>query len=428
MMNVDYQYLRPKKAEALKAWYAEPFQALENPQVWRGKNATILPLRRDSSFGLLFGKGGVVDADGNYVDLSCIPGRVQYAYPFEKPEYRDEKVVYCGYLVNQWGHFLIEGVTRLWYFLEDDPSIDKYVFFLDENEEREIKGNYREFFRLLKIWDKLEIINRPTAYREVVVPELGIHARTSYVSRLLDVYDTVAGSVQPDPAWETPERIYFSRSQFKKSMKCEFGFDTLDNFFAKNGYTILYPEKVPLGQMIHYIRHAKVVATLSGTLQHNMLFANPNQKVEIVERLALNIDNQVDVNRMCQLQAVYIDAGIPIYPVDFAGPIIMDYTDCMQRFAADNGFAPPDEQYLTKKHAKRCFVNYMKAYKDLYNYNWYMADWFAPYTESLYEGFQAGQARFGDYLNRSLPYRWYHYFEFHYWKQFVKRILKKLRK
>ena len=263
MMNVDYQYLRPKKAEALKAWYAEPFAALETPQVWQGKNAVILPLRRDPGFGLLFGKGGVVDVDGNYVDLSCIPGRVQYAYPFEKPEYRDEKVVYCGYLVNHWGHFLIEGVTRLWYFLENDPTVDKYVFFLDENEEREIKGNYREFFRLLKIWDKLEIINRPTAYREVVVPELGLHMRTSYTTKLLAVFDTVAGNVLADSNWETPEKIYFSRSQFQKSKAFESGFDTLDNFFSKNGYTILYPEKVPLDRMIYYIRHAKVVASLS---------------------------------------------------------------------------------------------------------------------------------------------------------------------
>lgn len=425
MMNVDYQYLRPKKAEALKAWYAEPFQALENPQVWRGKNATILPLRRDPGFGLLFGKGGVVDADGNYVDLSCIPGRVQYAYPFEKPEYRDEKVVYCGYLVNHWGHFLIEGVTRLWYFLENDPTVDKYVFFLDENEEREIKGNYREFFRLLKIWDKLEIINRPTAYREVVVPELGLHMRTSYTTKLLAVFDTVAGNVLADSNWETQEKIYFSRSQFQKSKAFESGFDTLDNFFSKNGYTILYPEKVPLDRMIYYIRHAKVVASLSGSLPHNMLFANPGQKVEIVERLVISDDNQTDVNRMLQLQVTYIDASIPLYPVDFVGPLIMGYTDCLQCFAADNGYDAPDVQYLTAAHDKRCFVKYMKAYEDLYNYNWFMADWYAPFAPSLYEGFQAGQAYFGDYLNRKKPYRWYHYFQFHYWKQFVKRLLKK---
>ena len=423
MLSIDYRYLRPKKAEALKAWYDAPVEVRENPEIWQGSNATVLPLRRDDQ--LLFGRGGVVDSDGNYVDLSAIPGRVQYAYPFENAEYRDETVVYCGYLVNHWGHFLIEGVTRLWYFLENDRRVDKYVFFLDEHEEREIKGNYREFLELLKIWDRLEIINRPTTYREVIVPELGIHMRAAYTPKLVKVFDAAADSVIPDPSWETPEKIYFSRSQFQKGLPFESGYDTLDNFFAKNGYTILYPEKVPLSRMIHYIRNAKVVASLSGSLPHNMLFANQGQRVEIVERLVISDDNQTDVNRMRQLQVTYIDASIPIYPVDFVGPLIMGYTDCLKRFAEDKGYAPPDGQYLTEKHDRRCFVKYMKAYVDLYNCNWFMADWYAPFAESLYEGFRAGQAHFGAYLNRKKPYRWYHYFEFHYWKQFVKRLLNK---
>ena len=422
-MNIDYRYLRPEKAKALKKWYDDPVEVRENPAIWQGRSATILPLRRDPGFGLLFGKGGVVDEKGEYVPLSAIPGRVEGSYPAETAEYRDEKVVYCGYLVNHWGHFLIEAVTRLWYFLENDSTIDKYVFFVDENEEREIKGNYRLFLELLKIWDKLEIINKPTRYRAVLVPELGIHMRKAYTPKLLRVFDTVADNVVPQPDWDTPEKIYFSRSQFKKGQPFEFGFDSLDDFYAKNGYTILYPEKVPLDRMIHYIRNAKVVASLSGSLPHNMLFARNGQTVEIVERLVISDDNQTDVNRMRDLNVVYIDANIPIYTIDFVGPFIMGYTPEMERFANDNGYQPPDEKYLTQKHYKRCFVSYMKAYADLYRYNWYQDDWYGPFSDSLYEGFRAGHAFFGDYLDGKKPFRWHHYFELHYFKQFVKRVL-----
>ena len=69
----------------------------------------------------------------------------------------------------------------------------------------------------------------------------------------------------------------------------------------------------------------------------------------------------------------------------------------------------------------------MKAYEDLNRYQWFMQDWYAPFTPSLYEGFQAGMAFFGDYLNGSKPFRWHHYLELHYWKQFIKRILGKLK-
>ena len=423
MHKIDYQYLRPKKAEALKNWYAESVTVQESPEVWTGEGATILPLRKDPSSHLLFGKGGVVDKDGNYVDLSCIRDRVEFAYPFENAEYQDKKVVYCGYLVNHWGHFLIEAVTRLWYFLEGNESVDKYVFFVDEGENRVVKGNYLEFFQLLKIWDKIEIINKPTTYREVIVPELGLKCREQYSPKLVKVFDAVAENVVAEPGWETPEKIYYSRSQLAKGQPFEFGFAMLDDFFEKNGYKILYPEKVPLGRMIHYVRHADTVCSLSGSLPHNMLFGNNGQKLVIVERLVISDDNQTDVNRMRELDVTYIDANISLYMVDFVGPFITGWTPELQRFAADRGYAAPDGKYLTGKHYKQCFVKYMKAYEDLYNYNWHMQDWYAPFTPSLQEAFQAGRSYFGDYLDRRKPYRWYHYFMFHYWKQLVKRMI-----
>lgn len=331
MYSIDYQYLRPKKAEALKAWYDEPLAIMENPAVWRGKNATILPLRRQAEDNLLFGRGGVVDENGNTCRFPVSrPGAV--CLPAGKEDERDETVVYCGYLVNHWGHFLIEGVTRLWYFLENDPGVDKYVFFLDENEEREIRANYREFLDCWAFGSIWRSSTPPRLTGRSSSRELGLYCRRRYTPKLLKVYDTVANNAVPDPNWERPAKIYYSRSQFKKGMPFESGFDTLDDFFRRNGYTILYPEKVPLGRMISYIRNADVVASLSGSLPHNMLFARPGQKLEIVERLTINVDNQVGINRIMDLDVTYIDAHIPIYPVDFAGPIIMGYTDCLQRF------------------------------------------------------------------------------------------------
>lgn len=42
----------------------------------------------------------------------------------------------------------MEGVARLWYFLENDSSVDSYVFALDEGETREIKGNQGKLQRV----------------------------------------------------------------------------------------------------------------------------------------------------------------------------------------------------------------------------------------------------------------------------------------
>lgn len=423
MCIIDYRYLRPKKAAALKAWYDAPFEKRENLSVWQGTNATILPLRSLNPNRPMPGFGGVVDKDGQYVDLSALPMRVHSGYPFEQPEHRDEKVVYCGYLMNHWGHFLVEAVARLWYFLEQDPTIDKYVFFLNENEQREVRGNYRMFLELLGIWDKLEFINRPTTYREVLVPELSFLCWNYYSQKFLDIYDTVAGNISVNPDWPVYEKLYYSRSQFQNVQSLEVGLEVLDDFYAKNGYTILYPEKVPLDEMIHYIRNSKIVATLSGSLPHNMLFAGNGQTLEIAERCVPNNDFQTSINRMRQLHVTYIDANLPIYTTDMSGPFIMGYNKQLTRFAEDNGYCAPKAEYTSSGYLKKCFVNYMKSYQDLYRYKWFMDDWYQDHIDYLYEAYQEGYEYFADWMDGKKPFLWHHYFELHYFKQFIKRLL-----
>lgn len=427
MYSIDYSYLRPKKADALKKWHETDFPNISSLRVQREPHATILPLRKVDGDSLLFGRGGVVDQNNNYVPLSALDDRVQSAYDFTISEYVDQKVVFCGYLINHWGHFLVESVTRLWYFLEKDPSVDKYVFFIEENSEREVQGNFRAFLELLTIWDKVEIINKPTQYREVVIPELSLKLRGYYSPKYIDVFDTVANNITVDPSWCKYKKIYFSRSQLAKNRFFEFGFEALDNFFSRNDYKILFPEKLPLAEMIYYIRHAEVVATVSGTLPHNMLFANQNQTLQIVERCVVNNDYQVHINIMKNLHTVYIDANMPVYTVSMAGPFIMGYNDILERFANDQGYIPPSPKFLTEKYKRTCFAKYMRTYIDMYQYHWYMDDWYIPFTDYLLEASEAGKQYFNDYLAMHKPFLWHHYFEFHYWKQFIKRILKRFR-
>ena len=119
---INYSFLRPLKAAALKEWYSTSFGKKEQLKVEKYRNATILPLKRFDGDDLLFGRGGVVSENGEYIESSAIDQRVQFSYEHTDYFFVDEKVVYCGYLVNQWGHFLIESIARLWYFLKKDDE------------------------------------------------------------------------------------------------------------------------------------------------------------------------------------------------------------------------------------------------------------------------------------------------------------------
>ena len=79
-------------------------------------------------------------------------------------KYVDEDVVFLGALNGHYGHFILEGLSRLWYFLNPENAHLKAVYISEGSNERFIS-----FFSLfgLKDQDIIEIIE-PTRFRSVV--------------------------------------------------------------------------------------------------------------------------------------------------------------------------------------------------------------------------------------------------------------------
>ena len=69
----------------------------------------------------------------------------------------------------------------------------------------------------------------------------------------------------------------------------------------------------------------------------------------------------------------------------------------------------------------------MRSYQDEYRYHWHMAVWHHEIIEYVVEAYREAEGYFEKYLNGSEPFLPEHYFQFHYFKQFVKKILRKLK-
>jgi len=195
-MNINYRFLREKKADELELWHSKPLEKKIILEKQQYNNATILPIK--SKEQLLFGQGGVIDEEKQYIPMSGIEWRIWGDYEYSVNEIKNEKVVYCGYLVPHWGHFLIEAVTRLWYFFENDETVDKYVFMVELNSTRKAEGNYKEFLELLGVYPKVEIINVPTRYREVIIPEVSYSMTKFYSEYYKKLFEVVANNACRD--------------------------------------------------------------------------------------------------------------------------------------------------------------------------------------------------------------------------------------
>ena len=421
---MENKYLRQKKAEALRRLCEKPFESKEFLQVWHGKG-TILPSldHRNRSMG---NKGGVVDDEGVFVPLSAINGECcDYPVVNIGPTV-DERVVYCGYFPMHWGHFLTEVIGRLWYALEHDDEVGKYVFTVRPGYETKMHENMRSFFDALGILPKVELISRPVGYREVIVPELCYKTGEYYSDEYLKMFDNVIQNLLSASSQEKTdvyEKIFLSRSRFlKKSGKTEAGTEMLDDFFSRNGYKIVYPEEYSLAGLTTLLHQAKECATTEGTISHNILFAPESLSVVIVEREAWLNTYQISLNRLRPWKIVHIDAHYSLYPTEMGfGPYLIAYTKEFQRFAADRGLIAPSSEYVGEKFLRRCFRQYMKAYVEQHGYQWKMAGITAD-ADYLYESYESGYEKFGGYLRREKPFKWSHYFQPHYWRKMLGRI------
>lgn len=390
-------------------------------------NATILPLKKSSIKNLVFGLGGVVDSNKKYIEDSSVKGRVEYAYDYKDFDNINEKVVFCGYLINHWGHFLTETVPRLWYVLENDHSIEKYVFFIEEGVERLPKGNFREFLRLLGILDKIRIINKPTRFKCVVIPQLSYSRREYYSQRFKDIFSKVSESIITDSKWNKYEKIYFSRSESAGANKKEFGHDCLENFFIRNGYKIIYPELISLSELIYIMRYAKEIATVSGTLQHNILLAPDKKNVAILERNVLVNDIQLDVNIIKQANFVYIDSHHTVYNVSEGyGPFMMYFTDELKEYAKKYNMVFPDKEYLGEKYKKKVLKSYLRVYLLAYDYSIHMEKWHFNQIQAITEAEKSAEKEFYDYIHRIKPIFISDYLDIRFQKQIIHNLFSKI--
>lgn len=359
MDNIVYEYVFPKKAEYIKK-QADSFKKISNDSYESYSDAIIIPAKKFDDYDVSHGRGGVIDSKGNYVESSATRARVIGKYTPKKCEHSDEKVVFCGFFNKVWGHFITEAVSRLWYVLKKDETVDKYVFIDRINGDTQFSGNYLEFLKLLGIHDKVLVLNKPTRFREVIVPFNGFDYGHYYTEQYEEMYNYIIQKGLSQYKGEKVEKVYFSKRKLEISIMSNLNEKFLDKYFKKNGFKIFYPEKLSLVDTIGLIQNAKFFAGISSSLAHNQLFGHSNQTMIAIEKQAFYNPYQIFIAKITGCKCVFVDACRHIFTVNAAGPFIFDYTEHMDKFAMDFDFT--QSKPMSSFKYRRIFKKYMIYY------------------------------------------------------------------
>lgn len=285
------------------------------------ENAIVLPLKKREDISSPDGvfSGGICALDYTFLaghrrnlnnseaNYSCETGYI----PLSGPEFRNERVVFGGFLYKHFGHMLLEGMARLWYVVKNRPSC-KIVFLAFPNRPK-VSCNWQDFFSLLDIdEDQVEIISSPTQFKEIIVPDESLVTLSGYCETYPIVYEYMQKKVVPTQY----KKIYFSRTEYSKGTKYQ-GFineQYFENFYAKRGFKVVHPEQLSLYDQIALVAGADEFVSMLGTMTHLLLFAKSSIKATILVRSPFWVEAQFLIDQAKKICPSYVYATRNILP------------------------------------------------------------------------------------------------------------------
>ena len=316
---------------------------------------------------------GIFDSDFRFVKSSSQVrennGQFIPKFSHDNIPYIDADAVFVGNVLPQFGHFLLEHMNRAYAALSPEYINMKYVL-INNDGVANIPGYMYELLELLGVKsENILVLNQTTRFRNVFVPRQGYNLPVYSSAEFGAMFDKIAQNVKSKNPAGDAKKIYVSRA--KLGTRRTYGEEKVQDIFRKNGYTVIYPETMPLADQIAAVRNATHLAGCAGTALHMALFMKPGGTVIQIKRnrkLKDNAPTQQLINETKGLQGIFVAASIEGAKTDHGSnaPQIIGVNRHMLKFFDDNGFKysaadiAPDAD--TKAEYKRLTADYRRQF------------------------------------------------------------------
>jgi len=393
----------------------------KKPEIHIVENGIVIPFiceNRNSSKGT----GGVINSLGDYI-ISSQTSQENLMLPIAEYDktrliHSDEnEVIYLGYFIKQWGHFIVDFMTRLWWLVDNYQG--QRIVYLVRNSESRIDGNYAKMLELFGLpSDKLSPIIEPTKFEKIIIPEMAMVRPDYYTDEYLKIFKKIIKNV--DCSKYLYKKVYFTRRKLRNAKNSELGEKNIEFFFKKNGYKVLSPERCTVEEQIAIFHSCPNIVSLSGTIPHNIVFGNSNTNLTIINKVQRINTIQIILNKAVGCTINYIDGFVALLPVSpGSGPFWLQLNDNFSAFAIDKNMKMPEVSFIEKifseLYVRRKILKYFLIYCRNKNETLDIGGRIVGSSRPLSEGFEVKELysyyrkRIGDfptYINVAEFLRW----------------------
>lgn len=328
-------------------------------------NAFVFPMKRKNNRSPLEYLGGVYSEEKKFIagykrqinDFSlhdlC---EEDYENVEQKINYVNETVVFGGIIFENKGYIRLDGLSRLWFFLQNMDRDYRYVFCVDC-----FKSTYIiEFLHLIGLKDEQIIfLNNPTQFSQIIVPDESVYACSGYTDKYLNIYDVIKEKVISK---SIEKNIFITDiSQKQNLVNNEF----FEKFYESQGYSLITLEKLSLKEQIQILSGAKKIVCFSEMLSQMLLFCDKEAELTVLNCNLDFLQEQCIINQARRICCTYIDVWMNFLPYHhaYAGNLIGPNRNFIN-YLRENVFSYSNSE-IEKNIKSSCF-EYLKVWSGIY--------------------------------------------------------------
>jgi capsular polysaccharide biosynthesis protein len=180
------------------------------------------------------------------------------------------EAIYAGFPFDHYGHFLTEGVSRLW-LARQRPDLP--IIWCEPGPYNRWQ---REVIDILGIVNPPLFITRPTGVRRLLIPEPGCRLRAFCTAEQIAFLGRF-----PAPPARPDRRIWLSRTRLAEPLGRVVNEPAIEAALAADGWNILHPQQHSVHDQLRALGEAGRVAGSEGSAFHSLL---------LLDRVAARVD------------------------------------------------------------------------------------------------------------------------------------------
>lgn len=220
------------------------------------------------------------------------------------------------------------------------------MYLLCTKREEFTLESYTNFRRLLEILevdvDRLQLIERPTQFDKVILPDESFFLDKNgrqFTLEYREAIDYIRSFALKNWTPTSSKKIYYFYG------RRGIGEEHLAEYFKSKGYDVIKPEKLTLDEQLNILINCQSFASIIGSISHNSVFMRDGQELILIPRGrgGAEISHQLTLNQVNLSNANYIDSTLSIFG-GWAGNSCYIISPQLKQFFGDkwDGYAEED--------------------------------------------------------------------------------------